>query len=434
MKKNYHELLANLTAFFACVLLVGMVFSPFLLSVGMWFFVFVALGHAALEHPRPTDFWANRPAWLARPAWVLAAAFRQFFREKELLALSLLFWWPVVSGLWSDDLAFWLERVRVRVPFFVVPFAFANLPALGARRLNGVLVFLVGLLVLTCVGIGINYLLHFQEIMLGMEQGRAIPVPRNHIRFNLILAVGTLAAGGLAVQKFQLRWAWERRTMWAAAAFLFAFIHILSVRSGLAALYAALFFTLVWFVVSTRRWLVGAAMLVGLLAVPFVAVKTLPSVAQKVAYMRWDWAQYSGSAGGLYSDSGRMVSLRGGWDLVQKHPLLGVGTGDLPTEMQRFVDANFPQYSRDVKLPHNQFLYILAATGAVGLAVSLWAFGGLFYRQIYRRAYLLASFQVVVFVSFLVEYTIETAIGVAFYLFFQLWFMKMAQTSAARFQ
>ncbi|MFN4254619.1 MAG: O-antigen ligase family protein [Saprospiraceae bacterium] len=427
MKKSHHDLLANLSVFFACVLLVGMVFSPFLLSVGMWFFVFTALGHAALEHPKPADFWANRSVWLARTAWVLAAAFRQFFCKKALLALSLLFWLPVVSGLWSDDLHFWLERVRVRLPFFVVPFAFANLPVLGARRLNGALAFLVWMLVLTCIGIGINYLVHFQEIMQAIEQGRHIPVPRDHIRFSLTLAVGILAAGWLSVQKFQLRWAWERGVMWAATVFLFVFIHILSVRSGLVALYAALFFTLGWFVVSTKKWLIGLALLAGLLALPLLAVKTLPSVAQKVAYMRWDWSQYSGATGGLYSDSGRMVSLRGGWDLAKKHPLLGVGTGDLPMEIQRFVDANFPQYSRDPKLPHNQFMYILAATGVLGLAVSLWAFYGLFFRKTYRRAYLLMAFQAVVFVSFLVEYTIETAIGVAFYLFFQLWFMKAAE-------
>lgn len=427
MKKSHHDLLANLSVFFACVLLVGMVFSPFLLSVGMWFFVFTALGHAAIAHPQPAGFWANRPAWLARPAWVLAAAFRQFFRKKQLLALSLLFWLPVVSGLWSDELAFWLERVRVRLPFFVVPFAFANLPMLGARRLDGALCFLVWMLVLTCIGVGVNYIVHFQEIMQAIEQGRHVPVPRDHIRFSLTLAVGILAAGWLSVRKFRVRWAWERGAMWAATVFLFVFIHVLSVRSGLVALYAALFFTLVWFAVSTKKWLVGLALLAGLLAVPLVAVRTIPSVARKVAYMRWDWAQYGGATGGLYSDSGRMVSLRGGWDLVQKHPLLGVGTGDLPMEMQRFVDAEFPQYSRDMKLPHNQFIYILAATGVLGLAVSLWAFYGLFFRRVYRRAYLLASFQMVVFVSFLVEYTIETAIGVAFYLFFQLWFMKRAE-------
>ena len=106
---------------------------------------------------------------------------------------------------------------------------------------------------------------------------------------------------------------------------------------------------------------------------------------------------------------------------------MGVGAGDLPRETARLVNQYFPKYLETPKMPHNQFLYILAGTGLLGLSLSLLAFYYPLWLNRYRRYYLFATFQVMVFVSFLVEYTIETAMGVAWYLFYTLFFMKMAE-------
>ena len=107
--------------------------------------------------------------------------------------------------------------------------------------------------------------------------------------------------------------------------------------------------------------------------------------------------------------------------------MFGVGAGDLPTEVGRVVGERYPGYTEAPKLPHNQFLYILASTGLFGLALSLTAFFAPIFADRYRRFYLFAVFQILVFASFLVEYTIETSMGVAFYLFYTLFFMKMAE-------
>jgi len=409
------------TVFFAIVLLASMTFSPFLLSLGMWGFVGVALWEAARQRRG-----AFSGGWTSRVWQVLRFSFIRWWQRPLYFGFVLLFAVVLISGLWSADQQYWLERTRVRLPFFILPWAFANLPELSARQLRLPLYVLVFWLVVLCAGIGVNMLMHYAEIMDGLRKGQPIPVPRSHIRFALMLVAGVVAGAWLLREAFYLRYVRERILLVLALVFLVVFLHLLSVRSGLAALYAVLFSSLIWYVVHTRRWLPALLAFLVLCTVPWIAVKTLPSLAQRVSYMRYDWERFRAGEGANYSDSERWISFRSGMRLWQEHPLIGVGAGDLPQETARVLARDLPEYKETPKLPHNQFLYILSGTGIFGLALSMAAFAIPFSRARFRGNYLLMMFQVVVGVSFLVEYTIETSIGVAFYLFFTLWLMKMA--------
>lgn len=380
--------------------------------------------------------WQAMEAWqtasLGKGNWLwggLRLAFQRFFQQPSLVALSLLLLVPALSYFWSVNEAFWADRVRIRIPFFVLPFAFANLPALTERQYKLVLYLLVWVMVVLCIGVGIHFLLNYEHIIDDLQHGRPVPVPRNHIRFNLILVTAIFSGGWLWTQRFFWRKPPERWALGAAVLFLFAFLHILTVRSGIVAMYAVLFFTIVWAVVRTRRWGMALAALACFALLPVVALKTIPSLQQRIGYMRYDWEQYQKNAGSQYSDSERFVSLTVGVEVWRKATWLGVGAGDLPMEVQRVVNDGYPHYTLDPKLPHNQYLYILAGTGLLGLLLSLAAFVAPLVPRRNRQSYLLGAFQTIVFVSFLVEYTIETAIGVAFYLFYTLWFWKMAEGS-----
>ncbi len=309
----------------------------------------------------------------------------------------------------------------------MLPWAFANLPALTFRRYQLVLYGLVWMLVLTCIGVGINFMQNADLILEGLRHGRPIPVPRNHIRFNLLLATGILAGGWLWAQHFRWRYSWERPALVVALVFLFGFLHFLSVRSGIAALYAALLFTVLRFLLRTRRWGVGLAALALMAVLPWLALHSIPSLQQRISYMVYDWQQYQKNAGDDYSDSERWISLWAGLELWREHPVLGVGAGDLPAEIQRVVNRRFPAYTVAPKLPHNQFIYLLAGTGLLGLLLSMVALTAPLTERRSRRFYLFSAFQIMIFISFLVEYTIETAIGVGFYLFYLLWFREMAK-------
>ncbi|MBC7775140.1 MAG: O-antigen ligase family protein [Phycisphaerae bacterium] len=403
----------------ANLLIVSMVLSPFLLSVSMWFLVFAAWWHTAQTLQAslrlPQTWWE-----------VLKVSFVRFFQRRELAVLTLLLLAPALSFFWSDDKAYWLRLVQTRLPFLVLPWAFANLPTLSEKQWKSVLYLLVWFMAGMCIAVGINFLLHFDTIIEGLGRGNPVPVPRSHVRFSLVLATAIISGGWLWQQGFWLWRPWERKALAAGVVFLFVFIHVLSVRSGLFSLYAALFFALIRYVWLSKKWLAGFAALSVLVGGLWIASETVPSLKMRIAYMKYDWERFNTHDDGhLYSDAVRWISLQSGWRLWQQNPILGTGAGDLLSETKRITAALFPSYSQETRLPHNQFLFIMASTGLFGLIISLMAFFWLVYAG--RKNSLFLTFQVMAFASFLIECTIENAIGVAWFLFYSLWFLSCTQ-------
>lgn len=413
----------RLTFWSANLLVVSMVLSPFLLSVSMWGLAAAALWNVARQMCRDGQASTLKSA----STWLLAVvvSFQRLWAHKTLAIVCLLLLVPALSVFWSDDLSYWLRVTRVRLPFLILPWAFANLPALDDRAHNKVLYLLVWFMVLACIGVGINFLMHYDVIMTGLGRGQPIPVPRQHVRFSLVLATAIIAGGWLWQQQFFVRYAWERRALLMAVVFLFLFIHVLSVRGGLAALYAGLMFTILWHVWRTRQWMAGAVGLVSLVVLLVVAVNTIPSLRQRIAYMQYDWERYQANDGEAYSDAARWVSLKVGYRIWQEHPVLGTGAGDLSADVKRITTEQFPDYAQSPKLPHNQWLHIMASTGIVGLLLSAAAFFVPVFSRNNRSKYLFTTFQVMAFVTFIIECTVENAIGVSWYLFYTLWFVRL---------
>lgn len=410
---------AGLAFWSANLLVVSMVLSPFLLSISMWFLVFAAWWHTAQSlgsSLRKANTW-----WK-----VLIVSFSRLLQRRELAAMFLILLAPALSFFWSDDKAYWLRMVQTSLPFLVLPWAFANFPPLTERQYRSVLYLFVWFMVGVCLAVGIHFALHFDAIIEGLGRGNPIPVPRSHVRFSLILATAILVAFWLWKEGFVWKWPWERTCLALAGTFLFIFIHILSVRGGLFSLYAALVFGLLRYIWQSKKWGTGLAALFLLLGGLWLASETVPSLKMRIAYMKYDWERFNAQdSGHLYSDAARWVSLKSGWHLWQQNPLLGAGAGDLLSETKRVTTELFPTYSQEARLPHNQFLFIMAGTGLFGLTLGLIALFWPIY--IGRKNALFIAFQIMALASFLIECTIENAIGVAWFLFYSLWFLSCKQ-------
>jgi hypothetical protein len=53
---------------------------------------------------------------------------RNFFSLPLLWSMSLLFFLPLFSGIWSDDKNQWLDIIRIKLPLLFLPLAFAGYP------------------------------------------------------------------------------------------------------------------------------------------------------------------------------------------------------------------------------------------------------------------------------------------------------------------
>ena len=352
-------------------------------------------------------------------------SFKNLWQNRPLAILSLLLLVPAISIFWSEDLGYWLRVTRVRLPFLILPWAFANMPVLSDTAHKKVLYLLVWFMVLACLGVGINFMLHYDAVMEGLGRGQPIPVPRQHVRFSLVVATAIMSGAWLWRQRFYVRYTWERKALAGALVFLFLFIHILSVRGGLAVLYAALVISILWYVQQTKKWLAGVATLASLVVLLWAAMEVIPSLRQRVAYMKYDWERYKADDGQAYSDAARWVSLKVGYQIWLENPVLGTGAGDLMNEVKRVSAASFPEYAGSPKLPHNQWIHIMASTGIFGLLLSLFAFFAPVFLQRNYKGYLFVVFQIMAFVTFIIECTVENAIGVSWYLFYSLWFLQI---------
>jgi O-antigen ligase len=349
----------------------------------------------------------------------LKSNIKKLLSHKAYLSLTIFFFLILVSGLWSEDTHYLLERLRIKLPFLLLPFAFISIPSFTERQFLSLFYFLIILMFFSALIVGTNYLLDFENITENINKGKVIPTPMHHIRYSLMQAFGILAGIVLWWKRFYLKYKWERYFIAFITVFLFYFIHVLSVRSGLFVLYLSILFFSIRYIYLTRRYKLGLATILGLILLPLIAYKTIESFRAKVDYARRDMKMYNLGLGKDYSDAERIISFEAGLKIGNKNPFFGVGAGDLKKEVESYYKEHFIDISTP-KMPHNQLISTYAGTGLVGLFIFCFAF---FYPLWYHDNYkdeLFAAFHLIVFFSFMVENTIETAIGVAFYSFFLL--------------
>ncbi len=105
--------------------------------------------------------------------------------------------------------------------------------------------------------------------------------------------------------------------------------------------------------------------------------------------------------------------------ILKKEPFGGCGLGDIKDEMDSFFKIHFPLVETPI-LPHNQFLFYLAATGIFGFAVFCVTFYfPLFYKRNRQNKILLMQY-VVLTLSFMTEPMLETQLGMAYSVLFIL--------------
>lgn len=347
----------------------------------------------------------------------VAFSLKKYLQQKHLLILAIFFVIVFVSGIYSEDKAEWLKWLRIKLPYLALPIAFAPLQKLAPRKFIVLLYAFVATLSISAVIVLGNYALHYQSITESFLRGCAIPMPFSHIRYTLMLGFSFFILLYLYYKKQFLFSPQEKYLQIAIAVFVFIALHILSVRSSLLAVYWVLLVAVLWLVFSKKKFLTGLLLLLLLAATPFAALKLFPSLHNKAEYMRYDFNQFKKGEVNHLSDGVRFISMQGALDIGKKNFWWGIGAGDLKNAMVNFYQSQYPQLPHsDYKLPHNQWLWIFAGTGIVGLSAFLLAFFYPFTVAGFYKKPLALSFYLIIFSSFFTEATLEEQMGSGFYL------------------
>ena len=357
----------------------------------------------------------------------LFETFRKRILTKELrwpFLLLLLYFVIVLISFWQTqgDFSYFFAKLRIKLPFLLLPLAFLGLPAFNKDLLHKMFYFLIAMMTFLSLLIGVKYALNFAEYNELLRIGKSFPVPGNHIRFSNLLAIAIIASVYLIANLKLPSYKKSKTILVTSSIVMIAFIHVLSVKTGLLALYFALVAMLLWYMLKTKKYFLGIGMLASIIAMLILSVLFIPSLNQKFAYLRYDLQQYQLGEGHLYGDSGRIVSIKAGWELFKSKPIFGVGAGNLRKATKEYYQKYHPEF--EIITPHNQFLYVLTSTGIVGFILFLMAFFGLLFSHELRQNIFFIGFFAFSFILFMIEHSIENAVGVATFIFFLLAIMS----------
>ena len=115
----------------------------------------------------------------------------------------------------------------------------------------------------------------------------------------------------------------------------------------------------------------------------------------------------------------RLELWRATLDVIQRHPWLGVGTGDVDDALHARLAETDSSLAGSGKSTHNQYLALLAAFGLLGCALLLFMFlRTLSAARRPRLSPLLLAWLLTVLLSFLTEDTLDTLAGILFCTYF----------------
>ncbi|NOT60797.1 MAG: O-antigen ligase family protein [Acidobacteria bacterium] len=285
--------------------------------------------------------------------------------------------WPLLAWLvWT-----FIQAATISIDKFATRYAayklltyliffslFATYVSSDTRRRTAVKIILIVCTVIALVGIGQKY-----AGALFWQRGTFGPfVNRNHFAGFLVMGVGL--AGGMLIERSAKN---ETLALYAAAALvLIAGIGLSASRGGVIALAAALVFLFVVARVGgVREKASGQAVALRTVGVVLLSLVAMVGAVWLVGSegLRDNFAQISEDAKSKpqselaalnpYDLFSRRDIWQASWQLIQQHPLTGVGLGAFPFAYTQFDPSSGTQR---VEQTHNDYLQILTDSGAVG--------------------------------------------------------------------
>jgi O-antigen ligase len=165
------------------------------------------------------------------------------------------------------------------------------------------------------------------------------------------------------------RGSWQQLGWAAATALMVANVILVAYgRSGYVVLAIASTFA----ALGLWRGRARGVALIGLIVLGFVAVQVSPMINQRFEQGMQE-IQQTDSASQLTSMGIRMVM----WDttaaIVRDAPLLGHGLASYPEQYRQRIERRYSDWKGTLSEdPHNQYLFILAEAGLLGLAAFTW--------------------------------------------------------------
>lgn len=386
-----------ITLFSCYLILTGMIYSRVLMSIGMGL---IFLG--AVINPK------------------IKENTKSFFSQKLWWIVSLLFFVYLISGLYTENYAAYQERLKIRLPFLLLPFAFASLKPFERKDYLRLFYYFLLLITGSAIYSTIQYYKNYDEINFLYFQSKVLPTPVHPIRYSLMVVFSIAAGIYFIATSFFLYFRFEKVLQFVIISFLIFYLHILSSRISLLLFYFLSLSGAVYYFIKFKKWFILSGVIILLTLIPILSYHYLDSFKHRVWNTQLDVkiANEGGNAN-YWSIGKRFVAWKIAWTIFKKNPVLGVGVADLKDEMQKYYQNDYPEFEDwSWILPHNQFLHYLASFGIIGFLLFIYSlFFPVFHQRNWRDYFFLIHF-LIFFMSLFTESTLEDQRGTCFYIFF----------------
>lgn len=387
----------------ALMMIFGFLCGRAILSLGMFLFCLNALWDVSPKN------------WIKNTYWLWGLAWTGMY---------------LISGLWSEDIPYWIERVQVKMPFLLLPLAFGALQPASEKHLRLFSRILLLLLLGGCVW-SLSFLFaDYHSVIKSYSYSKVLPTPpSDHIRFSIFVAWSVI---WFVLMYRRLDSRVDKILMIIGTLFCTAYLHILAVKSGLLILYSSALLYFIYLLLK-KRFAFATIILFSFCSVFYFSLKQVPSFKAKFYYVMFSIDQLrKGKLRSDVSDLGRLLSYDLGWKIFREHPIAGVGAGDVRMEMKKKYELYAPETPPEERIvPHNQFLEVGLVGGIITLIpFSIWVFWPLRRIRQSRNGFygLLTWFGL--FAAIQVESMLEGQYGVFVYLFCLLWMTKHTDADA----
>ena len=347
--------------------------------------------------------------WVATPAAILSSLKKKPF----IWVFTLFFLLYLVSIVYAGDTGEWWKLTHIKLHFLFLPLCFALLPAFTRKDYMLIVLCMVITAIWSSIWVQVAYYSNYHLFSQSLGFGGSLPTPINHIRYSIIIALSMLICMAFAIENWKIKYAWERYAYAISGIYLFYFLHVLSVRSGLALGYAGVLIMALFYMQRMKLWQ-QALIIIGLIAAPFIAFKTMPGFELKVRYTLYDLGKFKAGEGEDYSDSERWQSWRAGLEVGNQHPFFGTGTGRFRNEMETYYKTELKKdtWTR----PHNQWINVFAMLGLFGVVVFTFMIIYPMTFGLFWKPPLMPALYLVQLLSMIVEHPLDTTFGTSLFL------------------
>ena len=295
--------------------------------------------------------------------------FYQIINNRLMLASIVFFCLHVVGLIWTEDLTWGLHIVHKMWYFLLL------LPALFTIvRKDYIKHYISAFLLAIALTEICSYLVWFEIVEPFKNATVENPTPfMNHISYNPILSFAIyLVLHELFFNKKITNFIFSLYSFFAISMTVNMFIT--GGRAGQVAFFVMLSI-LIFQVLDKQRISAFITILIVIPTIFLTAYQTSDLFQKRVDIAAKALVQYSNedrSAVGI-----RINYVINSWQVMKKNPIIGIGTGDFPTEYSKINKINSPMMP-DSENPHNMYILVLMQLGLVGLFSLL----SIFYYQI----------------------------------------------------